>query len=62
MDDPFLCILGQMFEDYGDGARVLGIGGHTEEFGFYRDNNDYGDLYDYWVDEIQTRRTAAAKS
>lgn len=51
------CILGQLYGTFGAGETALELGNKDAEyFGFFRENDDYEELHDLWVAEIEGRR------
>lgn len=51
------CILGQLYGSFGAGETALKLGNKDAEyFGFFRENDDYEELHNLWVAEIEGRR------
>lgn len=60
------CVLGQLFERYGDGLEALELDDDDAvEFGFDRHTSEHPDVYDdltaAWMDAIRARRQAVAR-
>lgn len=51
------CILGQLYGSYTGGLSELDMAdSEAEEHGLFRDNDDYHELHELWINEINARR------